>query len=72
MTTGTIRPVDLNALLAQEIAAQSIMSAFAAYAREIGCVVGEGAMADCIEATPAQGALLSAEWAALTEVRNVV
>ncbi|UTC29309.1 hypothetical protein BAMBUS_02270 [Brevundimonas phage vB_BpoS-Bambus] len=68
----TARRIDLDALAAQEKSAVSLMDAFTAYAREIGCVVGDGVMADSIEATAAQGALLSAKWAALTETRDDV
>lgn len=59
--------VDMRARMLQEQSAVRIMSAFIAYAVEIGCEVGEGAFNDSIEATPAQGALLDAKWRELTE-----
>lgn len=59
--------VDLRARMAQEQSAIRIMSAFVAYAAEIGCGIGDGAFNDSIEATPAQGVLLDAKWRELTE-----
>lgn len=48
------------------------MSTFAAYAQEIGCTQGEGAMYDCIEVhTEEQAALLNAKWRELTEKNHV-
>ena len=47
------------------------MSAFVAYAQEIGCTVGEGAMHDCVDVhTEEQATLLSAKWRELTENLN--
>lgn len=59
--------INQSARIAQEVNAARTLGAFIAYAREIGCTVGEGALHDSIAVhTEEQAALLDAKWGELT------
>lgn len=70
MSAFTTALLNQGERLAQEAAAAQKMAAFVAYAREIGCTLGEGVMHDCIDVhTDEQAALLNAKWRELAPPR---
>lgn len=58
----TIVTNSAHAYLKQLAHAHAVMAEFRAYAASIGCVLGEGANHDSIEATAEQAELLDAKW----------